>query len=361
MSGFDLSKVIEQAKGVQDRQSDSNRGDQPRLVYPGPGEIKVKLLINPKSGIVARQTRRHDINGTKFICPNMYSEDCATCISLKSIETALGKKVPWTLNSKFRGVSYAQYVGSSSDYDWSGGAGEPKVGELILFMYPWSVYSEINELIASAGVKADQLISLNESKVFIVKRGMENNRVVYKVTIDPFESYKSFDTDDEFNKFLQDTPDLMEAAAPREVSEDMMRKSQEVASSLEMTYLGKRLGNNQGSPMSAQQQQTQQFDQNTYQHQPAPPQQQQTQQYQQQNQNTYQHQSPQNSPMSPGNQVPSYNTNQTPPPAQNTNMSNDAKSMMDGVEDALSTQAGSTPPPPSLGSTPPPPPLPEGN
>lgn len=247
--GFDLSKILQQAQEVAEKSSSSGGGDLPRVVYPGPGEIKVKILFNPKSGVVTRQTRRHTISEVKTTCLGMYSKDCPVCIAINTVENALGTELSWKVKSSFRGISYAQFVDSSPQYDW-GEKGKPGVGDLVVLMYSWSVYEGINEAIASAGANANKLIADNDSKIFSIKRTQSNNRVKYTVSVDPFATYQSFESDKEFNDYLNNLPDLCTVIEPREPSEEMMVKSSEVARTLEMQYLNQRVGNNQMSPMN---------------------------------------------------------------------------------------------------------------
>lgn len=248
--GFDLRQLIDKAtQFTEDRQSGQGfRG--PKLVYPGPGLLRVKLLYNPKSNLVARQIRRHRVNNVSTTCLSIYNMECPICKSVDSIQNVTGIDL-WKFKAKNRGISYAQYVGSK-DYKWGPGD-EPEVGELILLMYPWTIYQDINRIIASAGPQADKLIALNEGKVINISRWNESGQVKYKGEVDAFSpDFKSKDNDDDFVEFLNNLPNLNEAMAPPVATQELIKIVSDLSESLNRDYL-RRTGTSFPTQQSGQQ------------------------------------------------------------------------------------------------------------
>lgn len=232
--GFDLSSLINQATQFTENQQNNQNGG-PKLVYPGPGTLKVKLLYNPKSNLVARQIKRHKVENASATCLGTYGMECPICKSVANIKNATGVDL-WKFNAKSRGLSYAQYVGSK-DYKWDQGK-EPQVGELILLMYPWTVYQDINRLISSAGPQADKLIACNEGKVVNIIRWTENSQIKYKCEVDAFApDFRSCENDQDFDKFLNELPDLNEAVCPASVTPEVTKVAVDLSESLNRNYL----------------------------------------------------------------------------------------------------------------------------
>lgn len=231
---FDLSSVLSQAQQVSTQ--NQGGGNNPRLIYPGTGTLKVKLLYNPKSNSVSRLIRRHKVGNTNYVCLNTYGGECPICKILDSIKNSTGAD-PWKYNAKARGISYAQYVGSDG-YRWDDDNKEPQVGELILLMYPWTVYQDINRILASAGTHAEELIALNEGKVINIVRWRENSQEKYKCEVDAFaSSFRSCATDEEFNSFMNELPDLNDAICPSVMDEKVHKASNEAAEALSREFL----------------------------------------------------------------------------------------------------------------------------
>lgn len=260
---FDLSSVIGQANEVTAQQQSGDGKSKLRLIYPGTGTLKVKLLYNPKSNLVARQIRRHKVGNTNYNCLSVYGIDCPICKTVDSIKNATGNDM-WQFNYKTRGISYAQYVGSDN-YQWNTQNPEPQVGELILLMYPWTIYQDINRVISTAGIHANELIATNSGRVFNIIRWRENSQEKYKGEIDAFSTYMTFPcnindpndiarADAEFEKYLNELPDLNEAVMPSAPNQDSYKYANEASEALSRDYL-RGTGYNGMSPTMNQQMQ----------------------------------------------------------------------------------------------------------
>lgn len=231
---FDLSSVLNQAQQVSEQQSSENSNNFPRIIYPGMGTLKVKLLYNPKSGCVSRLIRRHKVQDKNHTCLKTYGQDCPICKMVENINNALNLDL-WQFNDRARGLSYAQYVGSDG-YSWDND--QPEVGELILLMYPWGVYQDINRIISGAGVNAEELIAKNEGKVLNIIHSKVNGRHEYKAEVEAFaQPFKSCKDDAEFESYLNNLYDLNEAIAPREINQDLINDANDVAEILSREYL----------------------------------------------------------------------------------------------------------------------------
>lgn len=229
---FDLASVLKQAEEVINSNSTSNSNyDGPRLLYPGLGTLSVRLLFNPKSQSVFRLIRRHKVNGKNFICAGTYHQDCPLCVGIDTYKTLTGSTM-WTMDSKRLGLVLAQYVGISRDYD-TNGMTMPEKGEVVLLMLPWSAYLKLNDVIQRAGEHADELLTKNDGRVINIVKSQGANLMEYTVEVDAFSpAFRSSPTQEEFDQFLMDLPDINEAYCPAEMPEDLLKTLQAEADTL---------------------------------------------------------------------------------------------------------------------------------
>lgn len=238
MSKFDLTKVMEAAAGVS-QEGGSGRSDLPRLIYPSDGSLVVRLLFNPKSSNVMRLIRRHKIDNQKYDCAVQWGQDCPLCKTIDGIKAVKGLDL-WTFKSKPVGIAYAQYVSCSIGYDFGPGRTAPKAGELILLMFPWSVYKQLSEVIQRAGANASEILLDNEGRVVTIIRSLDvkSNRTNYRIELDPFvPKFKSSNSQEEFDAFLEELPDLNESMVPAQMPADLNQKLLAVSEQLNARYL----------------------------------------------------------------------------------------------------------------------------
>lgn len=231
---FDLSSVMEAAKTAVEGTSSGN--NYPTIIYPANGTIRVRLLFNPKSNSVMRLIHRHKLDSGKVDCAAHYGQDCPVCKQLETIRTVKGLDL-WTLKSKTYGIAYAQFIDVSTGYDFGNRRNVPKRGDLIVLMFPWSVYSQISGCIQKAGENAGQLLVDNESKPIIIERKLSNDRVEYRVDVDTFSTFQSCESQAQFDQFLMDLPDLSDTITPKEMPEGLLTKLQLEADNLSTKYL----------------------------------------------------------------------------------------------------------------------------
>lgn len=219
---FDLSNVLKQAEEVVN--SEESGFDGPRLLYPGFGDLKVRILYNPKSQSVMRLVKRHKVNNKQHICAETYHQDCPLCTGVETYKTLTGSDM-WTMDQKRIGLVFAQYVGVSNDYD-NGDYPLPEKGEIVVVMLPWTAYKQMSELIQRAGENANKILTDNEGMVITISK-KKGNIVEYNCMIDPFsKTYKSCDNQEEFDELLMDLPDLNEVLCPSTMPDDLLTKLQ---------------------------------------------------------------------------------------------------------------------------------------
>ena len=243
---FDLSAVTTQAQNVPDFGNSNNESEQRTykypLVYPGqPGILKVKLLFNPKAGTVSRLVNNHKINkGAKVPCMRTWDQECPICKALKDIENATGTEHS-SLRSFSRAISFAQIVNDDYPLD------NAKKGDIVLLMYPWTVYRDIQQIIKQARTQEEltALVASNEGYVFNINHGNDNR---YSTQIDPFTRHRTCDTDEEFEELLNGLDSLNEQYRPSAPTESQLNRINEVAKELRDTFLAPNMNTPQYAP-----------------------------------------------------------------------------------------------------------------
>lgn len=233
---FDLSKVIESATEVAENSGGNYSG--PKILYPNVGTIQVRLLFNPASNSVMRVVRRHKMSESdKIVCAAQYKQECPVCKTLDNIHSVTGRDF-WKMKSKFQGIALAQFVGCSVGYDW-GNYNAPAIGEVVLLMFPWSVYTQISDIIKRAGANANQLLTENDGKILSIQRSVgADGKHSYRAEVDAFSgTFKSANSQEEFDKMLMKLDDLNDMVAPREYTVEMAAKLRAASETLAARYL----------------------------------------------------------------------------------------------------------------------------
>lgn len=233
--GIDLSNVLTQAAQVTQEQEEKSDGSGMKLVYPQNGMLKFRLLYNQKSGVAMRKFERHKINGKQVVCLSNYGQSCPICTMLDSISNAKGVDL-WQLKRTTRGIAYAEFI--ESDYKWDNPQNAPTKGEIILLMFPWSVYTDLNRLLNSAGQNIYSLIASNVGGVFKITRYIEGRQTKYRTEIDPFDQqHQTCPTEEAYAKLLTDLPSLNEKFVPLDISDTIIKAAQTTADELNREYL----------------------------------------------------------------------------------------------------------------------------
>lgn len=247
---FDFSAAVSQAQAVVERQenSGSNVTYKYPLVYPPKGQtLIVRPLFNPKSGQIMRLVNRHE----KVACYRTYNQECPICKVMQQVQDLTGQD-PFgrEKKSKSRGVCLAQYI-SCTQAIKKGNDEILQAGEVVLFMFPWSVYSQINALIqatAQTPTGMDQAFAHANSGLFI-QISVDNN-FKYTTTAVPYMTFPHPSTDEEFMKLLDSLDDLNEQVLPSTITEETDKQVKEYADAIYRQYIVPRVPQ-QGTPQVA--------------------------------------------------------------------------------------------------------------
>lgn len=233
-NAFDLTNVLAQAAQVT-KNSEDSEGSGMKLVYPQNGVMKVRLLYNNKSQTVMRKFERHTINNTKVTCLTNYGQECPVCKTLDNISNVKGTDL-WKLKRTTRGIAYAEYI--ESDYKWENPSNAPAKGEIVILMFPWTLYTDFNRLISSAGAQIYSLICSNVGGVFKISRWVEKGQTKYRAEIDPFDNqHQTCASEEEYNKLIMDLPSLNEKFVPIEINDNIVKAAMSMADQLNKEYL----------------------------------------------------------------------------------------------------------------------------
>lgn len=233
--GIDLGNVLAQAAQVTQEQSEKDNAGNMKLVYPQNGELKVRLLYNQPSGVVMRKFERHKINGSQITCLTNYGQECPVCKMLDNIQNVKGADL-WQLKRTTRGIAYAEFI--EANYRWDNPQDAPAKGEIVLLMFPWTVYTDLNRLINSAGQNIYNLIASNVGGVFKISRWVEKGQTKYRAEIDPFDqNHQTCPTEEEYQKLIMELPSLNEKFVPIEINDNIIKAAKNCADELNAEYL----------------------------------------------------------------------------------------------------------------------------
>ena len=205
---LDFNKVLKEISNASEKEyKKQEKTYKYKVLYPSEGTLNVRLLFNPKSGLITRLINRHNINGNKIPCIATYTSknDCPICKAIWQAEE-LGITVPYKIKSKVRAVMYVQF--HSANYD----VGDIKKGDIILLMVPWSVYTSIQKFITDLSAYPDALdkaFGSPEYNVFTIEKGPSNTD--WSARLNPVITIKSAESVDEFETMLDDIDSLYDA------------------------------------------------------------------------------------------------------------------------------------------------------
>jgi hypothetical protein len=245
----DLEKLREIARDeveeTQNRQASRENSKYP-VVYTGEnGKLTVRILYNVKAGLVQRKVIRHESSSkSKVPCLQVYGEDCLVCKKISEVEQIKGRECGAfrKYGYKVRGICYAKIVDHEATYFRDNNS--PKKGDIILLMYPKTVYDDINKIIVDSGEHLSKIIVANEGIPVVIERTQKGKEFPsYKAYVYPYGAVKAFESDSEgtgdqkFEDMLNDIPDISESLMPKYPSEDVRTTNKALAETIHQEYM----------------------------------------------------------------------------------------------------------------------------
>jgi len=241
-NGYDFGKVSEEAEYALEQ--DERGSFDHNLLYVGRGKTTVKFLYNPASGLFKRQIVRHKIDKSQIACLKHWNDKalCPLCDVIDEIESTKEINL-YSMKSRKRGLSYAQLVEANYAIQ------DIAPNEIILLMYPKTIYLDLSEIVKQAGNKLNTLIAENEGYVVDILRTNEDK---YSAKINPYTQFKTINyhkdgaeldpdlvqkENQEFHKLLKGLPNLMEHFLPEEPTSEIKDQIKEAVHALRKNYL----------------------------------------------------------------------------------------------------------------------------
>lgn len=246
---YDFSKVAHEAAKIKstDNGGGGSKEFKYKLVYPGQGKIKFRLLFNPKSGLIGRLITRHNVGGKKVLCASTYShrDNCPICKVLKDIEN-MGITYPRDLNPKTRGLFFAQFI--SADYEVAGG--NLKNGDVFILMTPYTIYKEIMKWVSDFSEDSATMAKVfgaHECYGMIIEKGVEGTDWSFRP--DPNVTINSASDDDAFSEMIEGLDSLYEICGfHKEITPEEVALMQTTADGLIDSYISGSLAQRSGAP-----------------------------------------------------------------------------------------------------------------
>lgn len=244
MATYDFSSVVQTALNVVNGKKDATEYAYP-LVYPSPGQtIVVKLLFNPKSGQISRLLRRHD----KIACYKTFGIDCPICKIMEQVIDVTGQD-PFkrSSHSTTRGISFAQFISSTSSVTSNNRT--INQGDTILFMYPWSVYTQINALIQAISQSPsgmEKAFCTSDGGLFVQVSVTQDFK--YTTVSIPYMTFPTGKSNEEYMKMLDEMPSLNEQVLPSTITQEVDAQVKEYVDNIHKQYISPRLPNTNPTP-----------------------------------------------------------------------------------------------------------------
>lgn len=256
---FDYQNAIAQAvASAKGSSSENTQNYTYPLVYPSAGStLVVRILFNPKSGQIVRLVNRHE----KTACLKTYGVECPICKVMEDVKNMTGQD-PFgrTKASRSRGIALAEFVSSTTEVKKGNQNVQP--GEIVLLMFPWSVYSAINEMIqaiAQTPTGMDMAFGHANTGMFVqitVTSDFKYTCVQIPYMVSPIQR-----TDEQFLDMLEKCESLNEMVLPSTINEEVSKSVQEYADSIYRQYMSPSIPN-QGVPAGTQPQTVNVYSQN---------------------------------------------------------------------------------------------------
>lgn len=251
---FNFNDIIaaETKKQEEAANSSSGGGLGFKTVYPfNNGRLEFKFIGNEPSGLLYRELCFHeywsDNKKQKVPClHNMYGLDCPICNAVSNVQNTLDDKDIWgKYGFKKQGIMFAKLVGFSPDnYFGDQRNNPPKVGDIVLFMFPKSVIAGLRDLIIEYQEDVENIFTNNNTRVVTLKVGTQANGFPeYTFYVKGNTDTLCIDTAGNpdqaaFNEFMAKMPNLNEVKFPSNPDENMMNIHRTVVEEINRKYFG---------------------------------------------------------------------------------------------------------------------------
>lgn len=231
---FDFSSAVSAAQKAVNPDSSKRSYTYP-LVYPQPGStITIRVLFNPKSGLIARSFWRHE----KVACLKTYGKECPICKVQEDVKNSTGMD-PFnrTSSAKSRGILFAQFINSTVPIK-KGNDGFINPGDIVLFMHPYTVYNQINQIIqvtAQSPSGMESAFSKASTGLFVQINVTPDFK--YTTTPIPYMTYDNGMTDEQFGVMLENMESLNDQVIPAQFDESVNKEVQEYANEIYKQYI----------------------------------------------------------------------------------------------------------------------------
>lgn len=249
---FNFTELIEaETKKQQEQTSNNGSGFGYKTVYPfNNGRLEFKFIGNEPSGLLYRELTFHeyysDNNKQKVPClHNMYGIDCPICNAVSNVQNTLDDKdIFKKYGFKKQGIMFAKLLGFTPDNYFGETKNPPKVGDIVVFMFPKSVIKELRDLIIEYQDDLENLFTNNTTRPVSLKIGTQSNGFPeytffvkggsHTLVVDSTGNEDQI----EFNKFMASMPNLKDVKFPSVPDENMMTIHKTVVEEINRRYFG---------------------------------------------------------------------------------------------------------------------------
>lgn len=209
-----------------------------KLLYPfEEGRYVVRIFYNPKGKTVQKKILRHATNDNKVKVPclSVYGEECPVCSAVKEAEEIVGKDVGVFRKYGYstRGICYAQLIEAPEKVIADGNV---KPGDIILFMYPKTVFAEINNILIESGEQLEDVISKNNGYTIIVKTIKKGTKKEYSTQLSVAKATVC-ESDEAFENLLNELPNITEQFVPEYPNDEIRQSAKALADTIRAEYL----------------------------------------------------------------------------------------------------------------------------
>ena len=253
MGNFDFSKIIAQEQEKQEAAmasggNSANTSPYPTLYPFGVGKFDLKFIGNEPSGMLYREIYYHQrkVNNNTFKIPclkRMYGIDCPVCNQVQKVQDMFDdKNVYRKYGAVTRGIMFAQLISFEPANYFGDNHNHPKPGDIVLFMFPKSVITQLTNLIVEFGDELDSLFTNNTTRLITLKITMGNNGfpdyVFYtkNTNVTLCVDGAGNPDDNAFNEFMANMPDLREMKFGSEPTEQDLKSINAIVEEMNALY-----------------------------------------------------------------------------------------------------------------------------